>query len=153
MPLMCYQGLFASDHRSREIFFKSFFFFSNSHVIQHIHNRAGRIARNIAGAEALAVARRPEVASREKNPAAAGIRRFFPLSNESKIDIEHAPAPRGASAWPEDHHQNVKNVHHSSIFIYFSFIFIYMLYIQIKFRYNVTPSLQRKFYFIITWTT
>jgi len=31
-----------------------------------------------------------------------------------KKDIEHAPAPRGASAWPEDHHQNVKNVHHSS---------------------------------------
>jgi len=28
------------------------------------------------------VARRPEVASREKNPAAAGIRRFFPLSNK-----------------------------------------------------------------------
>jgi len=44
------------------------------------HKRAGRRARNIAGAEALAVARRPEVASREKNPAAAGIRRFFPLS-------------------------------------------------------------------------
>jgi len=29
------------------------------------------------------VARRPEVASREINPAAAGVRRFFPLSNES----------------------------------------------------------------------
>ena len=28
-------------------------------------------ARNIAGAEALAVARRPEEASRERNPAAA----------------------------------------------------------------------------------
>jgi len=38
------------------------------------HKRAGRRARTIAGAEALAVARRPEVASREKNPAAAGIR-------------------------------------------------------------------------------
>jgi len=48
------------------------------------HKRTGRRARNIAGAEALAVARRLEVASREKNPAAAGIRRFFPLSNESK---------------------------------------------------------------------
>ena len=45
----------------------------------HTHKRAERGARNIAGAEALAVARRPEVASREKNPAAAGIRRFFPL--------------------------------------------------------------------------
>jgi len=51
-----------------------------SHVIQHTHKRAERRARNIAGAEALAVARRPEVASREKDPAAAGIRRFFPLS-------------------------------------------------------------------------
>jgi len=63
--------------------FLSFFFFI-SHVIQHTHKRAGRRARNIVGAEALAVARRPEVASREKNPAAAGIRRFFPLSNKSK---------------------------------------------------------------------
>jgi len=35
------------------------------------------------------VARRPEVASREKNPAAAGIRRFFPLSNESKKKISN----------------------------------------------------------------
>jgi len=33
------------------------------------------------------VARRPEVASREKNPAAAGIRRFFPLSKKSKVKI------------------------------------------------------------------
>ena len=48
-----------------------------SYNIQHTHKRAGRRARNIAGAEALAVARRREVASREKNPAAAGIRRFF----------------------------------------------------------------------------
>jgi len=46
----------------------------------HVHKSAERRARNIAGAEALAVARRPEVASREKNPAAADIRRFFPLS-------------------------------------------------------------------------
>ena len=30
------------------------------------------------------MARRPEVASREKNPVAAGIRRFFPLSKKSK---------------------------------------------------------------------
>ena len=45
--------------------------------------RAEHRARNIAGAEALAVARRPEVASREKNPAAAGMRRFFPLSKTS----------------------------------------------------------------------
>jgi len=35
--------------------------------------------RNIAGAEALAVARRPEEASRERNLAAAGIERFFSL--------------------------------------------------------------------------
>jgi len=53
----------------------------------HAHKRAERRARNIAGAEALAVARRPEVASREKNPAAAGIRRFFPLSKKSKQKI------------------------------------------------------------------
>jgi len=33
------------------------------------------------------VARRPEVASRKKNPAAAGIRRFFPLSKKSKENI------------------------------------------------------------------
>jgi len=33
------------------------------------------------------VARRPEVASREKNPAAAGIRRFFPLSQKSTEKI------------------------------------------------------------------
>jgi len=33
------------------------------------------------------VARRPEVASREKKPAAAGIRRFFPLSKKSKENI------------------------------------------------------------------
>ena len=46
-----------------------------SHVI-HTHTRAERRARNIAGAEALAVARRLEVASREKKTAAAGIRRF-----------------------------------------------------------------------------
>jgi len=46
----------------------------NSH-----HKRRERRARNIAGAEALAVARRPEEASREKNPAAAGIERFFSL--------------------------------------------------------------------------
>jgi len=68
-----------------------FFSLSLSHVIQHTHKRAGRRARSIAGAEALAVARRPEVASREKNPAAAGIgiRRFFPLSNESKKKISN----------------------------------------------------------------
>jgi len=41
---------------------------------------AERRARNIAGAEALAVARRPEEASREKKTAAAGIERFFSLS-------------------------------------------------------------------------
>ena len=33
------------------------------------------------------MARRPEVASREKNPGAAGIRRFFPLSKKSKEKI------------------------------------------------------------------
>ena len=33
------------------------------------------------------MARRPEVASREKNPAAAGIRRFYPLSKKSKENI------------------------------------------------------------------
>ena len=33
------------------------------------------------------MARRPEVASGEKNPAAAGIRRFFPLSKKSKENI------------------------------------------------------------------
>jgi len=67
-----------------------FFCFLISHVI-HTHKRAERRARNIAGAEALAVARRPEVASREKNPAAAGIRRFFPLSKKSffKFIIVH----------------------------------------------------------------
>jgi len=53
----------------------------------HTHKRAERRARNIAGAEALAVARRPEVASREKKPAAAGIRRFFSLSKKSKEKI------------------------------------------------------------------
>ena len=55
----------------------------------HVHKSAERRARNIAGAEALAVARRPEVASREKNPAAAGIRRgsFLPLSKKSKEKI------------------------------------------------------------------
>jgi len=51
-----------------------FFFYLSCHT--PAHKRAERKARNIAGAEALAVARRPEVASREKNPAAAGIRRF-----------------------------------------------------------------------------
>jgi len=35
--------------------------------------------RDITGAEALAVARRPDEASRERNPAAAGIERFFSL--------------------------------------------------------------------------
>ena len=55
----------------------------------HIHKRkrAERRAINIAGAEALAVARRPEVASRGGNPAAAGMRRFFPLSKKSKEKI------------------------------------------------------------------
>ena len=33
------------------------------------------------------MARRPEVASREKNPAAAGMRRFFPLGKKSKAKI------------------------------------------------------------------
>jgi len=51
----------------------SFFFtLFISHVI-HTHTRAERRARNIAGAEALAVARRPEVASREKKPAAIAV--------------------------------------------------------------------------------
>jgi len=54
-----------------------------SHVIQleHHKRREPRARRNIAGAEALAVARRPEEASRERNPAAAGIEseRFFSL--------------------------------------------------------------------------
>jgi len=62
-----------------------FFFYLSWHT--HVHKSAERRARNIAGAEALAVARRPEVASREKNPAAAGIRRFFPLSKKSKEKI------------------------------------------------------------------
>jgi len=39
------------------------FFYLSCHT--HVHKRAERRARNIAGAEALAVARRPEVASRE----------------------------------------------------------------------------------------
>jgi len=58
-----------------------FFFFSFfiSHVIQLYHKRREPGARNIAGAEALAVARRPEEASRERTPAAAGIERFFSL--------------------------------------------------------------------------
>ena len=53
----------------------------------HAHKRAERRARNIVGAEALAVARRPEVASREKKTAAAGIRRLFPLSKKSRDKI------------------------------------------------------------------
>ena len=40
---------------------------------------AERRARNSAGAETLAVARRPEEESREKKTAAAGIERFFSL--------------------------------------------------------------------------
>jgi len=59
-----------------------FFFYLSCHT--PTRKRAERRARNIAGAEALAVARRPEVASREKNPVAAGIGRFFPLSKKSK---------------------------------------------------------------------
>jgi len=52
-----------------------------SHVIQLKHHiRRELRARNIAGAEALARARRPEEASRERNPAAAGIERFFSLN-------------------------------------------------------------------------
>jgi len=48
------------------------FFLFISHVIQlKHHKRREPRARNIAGAEALAVARRPEEASRERNPAAA----------------------------------------------------------------------------------
>jgi len=46
----------------------------NSH-----HKGIERRARNSAGAEALAVARRPEEASRETKSAAAGIERFFSL--------------------------------------------------------------------------
>jgi len=57
-----------------------FFVYLSCHT--HAHKRAERRTRNIAGAEALAVARRPEIASREKNPADAGIRRFFPLRNK-----------------------------------------------------------------------
>jgi len=45
---------------------------------------AERRARNSVGAEALAVARRPEEASREKKTAAAGIERLFSL----KVPIE-----------------------------------------------------------------
>jgi len=42
------------------------------------------------------VARRPSAASWEKDPAAAGMRRFFSLEQRvEKKDIEHAPAPRG----------------------------------------------------------
>jgi len=52
-----------------------FFYYLSCHT--HTHKRAERRARNIAGAEALAVARRPEVASREKKTAAAGIRSSF----------------------------------------------------------------------------
>jgi len=43
-----------------------------------------RRARNSAGAEALAVARRPGEASREKKPAAAGIERFFSLKGSRR---------------------------------------------------------------------
>jgi len=46
--------------------------------------RAERRARNSAGAEALAVARRPEEASREKKTAAAGIERFFSPERSSR---------------------------------------------------------------------
>jgi len=63
------------------------FFFVHLSCHTHVHKRAERRARNIAGAEALVVARRPEVASREKNPAAAGIRRVFPLSKKTKEKI------------------------------------------------------------------
>jgi len=44
------------------------------------------------------VARRPEVASREKKTAAAGIRRFFRLSNESKKKISNMRQRREALA-------------------------------------------------------
>ena len=67
-----------------------------SHVT-HTHKRAERKARNIAGAEALAVARRPEVASSEKNPAAAGIRRFFPLGFR-RMHLTLRTSPAGTKA-------------------------------------------------------
>jgi len=60
-----------------------FFFFNLSWHTTHT-TRAERRARNSAGAEALAVARRPEEASREKNPAAAGIERFFSPERSSR---------------------------------------------------------------------
>jgi len=53
------------------------FIFFISHIIQLTLQEQSAEPRNSAGAEALAVARRPEEASREKNPAAAGIERLF----------------------------------------------------------------------------
>jgi len=56
-----------------------FLFLFISHVIQLTPQQQSAEPRNSAGAEALAVARRPKEASREKNPATAGIERFFSL--------------------------------------------------------------------------
>jgi len=53
------------------------FFFLISHFIQLTPKQQSAEPRNSAGAEALAVARRPYEASRENNPAAAGIERFL----------------------------------------------------------------------------
>jgi len=50
-----------------------------SHIIQLTPQQQSAELRNSAGAEALAVARRPNEASREKHPAAVGIERFFSL--------------------------------------------------------------------------
>jgi len=55
------------------------FFYFFSHIIQLTPQQQSAESGNSAGAEALAVARRPEEASREKDLAAAGIERFFSL--------------------------------------------------------------------------
>jgi len=58
----------------RTVLFRFLLFISR--IIQLTPKQQSAESRNSAGAEALAVARRPEEASREKKTAAAGIERF-----------------------------------------------------------------------------
>jgi len=92
--LVCVSPRFVKPHAVMEQVNALVFFCVCDYLscITQTHTRAERRARNIAGAEALAVARRPEVASREKNPAAAGIRRFFPL-RILKVDFSRFDIP------------------------------------------------------------
>jgi len=59
---------------------RNFVFILILYIIQLTPPQQSAEPRNSAGAEALAVAIRPKEASREKDPAAAGIERFFSLS-------------------------------------------------------------------------